>query len=55
MMARVRGARDERASDVHGEGTNRDKNRYFLLFVFWPSRVHGILRLYGRVYELPAH
>ena len=32
MMARVRGARDERASDVHREGTNRDKNRYFLHF-----------------------
>ena len=31
-MTRVRGARDERASDVHGEGTNRDKNRYFLHF-----------------------
>ena len=36
-MASVRGARDERtgderAGDVHREGTNRDKNRCFLHF-----------------------
>ena len=28
---------------------------YFCVFVFWPSRIHKILRLFGRVYELPAH
>ena len=33
VMARVRGARDERASDVHREGTDRDKNRYFFAFL----------------------
>ena len=38
-----------------GRGLIEIKIDIFCIFVFWPNRLHGILRLFGRVYELPAH
>ena len=38
-----------------GKGLIEIKIDIFCIFVFWPSRLHGILRLFGRVYELSDH
>ena len=55
-VARARGTRDERAGDVHGEGTNRDKNRDFVFLCFGQAEYTGFCGFSGgSTIELPAN